>query len=467
MRNRSITIDAETEEEFINLYENHRSKLSKKNFNFDNTDNEDDEYNNLSANKISRDSSKDFENIFHNNRRKKLSNTIKEEDDDEYSELGANSNSIIEEDDSYYANENFRKKSQDYEKRIDLLCNYLKNSIYNKNNSINHNNLNFNTESIFYRNKNVLHTLSGNAIYDINMMELLENIINDDENINNNINNNCNINGGGNENNLKDFIIQNIETDCILKIMVILNNFNICNNLLENFFDKKIINDNNLKNENSNLEIHKKIIRLFNKNINLEFFYTNENFHNNLTSTIYYKISNSFFFIIDATKQNSLEFLETQLKKIEKFSFNKEIIIIGFNLLFKENCTIDNLNLKEFAIEHNIIYIPMKIDEFKINNPLLKNLFSLILIKNIDTKKFSSRKSLHEKSIKGFKNNISNIIKNNDNKYEFNKLKVNNNLGYKKQYRIKHINAFDYIDIDDNKLGFKNRKNHRKLSIDL
>ena len=247
MRNRSITIDAETEEEFINLYENHRSRLSKKNFNFDNTDNEDDEYNNLSANKMSRDSSKDFENIFHNNRRKKLSNTIKEEDDDEYSELGANSNSIIEEDDSYYANENFRKKSQDYEKRIDLLCNYLKNSIYNKNNNINHNNLNFNTESIFYRNKNVLHTLSGNAIYDINMMELLENIINDDENINNNINNNCNINGGGNENNLKDFIIQNIETDCILKIMVILNNFNICNNLLENFFDKKIINDNNLK----------------------------------------------------------------------------------------------------------------------------------------------------------------------------------------------------------------------------
>jgi hypothetical protein len=183
MRNRSITIDAETEEEFINLYENHRSRLSKKNFNFDNIDNEDDEYNNLSANKMSRDSSKDFENIFHNNRRKKLSNTIKEEDDDEYSELGANSNSIIEEDDSYYANENFRKKSQDYEKRIDLLCNYLKNSIYNKNNYTNHNNLNFNTESIFYRNKNVLHTLSGNAIYDINMMELLENIINDDENI--------------------------------------------------------------------------------------------------------------------------------------------------------------------------------------------------------------------------------------------------------------------------------------------
>ena len=467
MRNRSITIDAETEEEFINLYENHRSRLSKKNFNTDIDENEDDEYNNLSANKISRDSSKDFENIFHNNRRKKLSNTIKEEDDDEYSELGANSNSIIEEDDSYYINENFRKKSQDYEKRIDLLCNYLKNSIYNKNNYIDHNNLNFNTESIFYRNKNVLHTLSGNAIYDINMMELLENIINDDENINNNINNNCNINGGGNENNLKDFIIQNIETDCILKIMVILNNFNICNNLLENFFDKKIINDNNLKNENSNLEIHKKIIRLFNKNINLEFFYTNENFHNNLTSTIYYKLSNSFFFIIDATKQNSLEFLETLLKKIEKNSFNKEIIIIGLNLLFKENCTIDNLNLKEFAIEHNIIYIPMKIDEFKINNPLLKNLFSLILIKNIDTKKFSSRKSLHEKSIKGFKNNISNIIKNNDNKYEFNKLKVNNNLGYKKQYRIKHINAFDFIDIDDNKLGFKNKKIHRKLSIDL
>ncbi len=30
MRNRSITIDAETEEEFINLYENHRSRLSKK-----------------------------------------------------------------------------------------------------------------------------------------------------------------------------------------------------------------------------------------------------------------------------------------------------------------------------------------------------------------------------------------------------------------------------------------------------
>ena len=40
-------------------------------------------------------------------------------------------------------------------------------------------------------------------------------------------------------------------------------------------------------------------------------------------------------------------------------------------------------------------------------------------------------------------------------------MNIHNSLGYKKQYRIKHINAFDVIDEND-KLKYK-----RKLSIDL
>ena len=57
--------------------------------------------------------------------------------------------------------------------------------------------------------------MSGNAIYDLNIRELIDNILaeNDNEYIKS---------SEGNNNSLRDYIFQNIESDSTLKIMIMI-----------------------------------------------------------------------------------------------------------------------------------------------------------------------------------------------------------------------------------------------------
>lgn len=86
-----------------------------------------------------------------------------------------------------------------------------------------------NNEIIFNKNKNVIKALSGNAIYDLNIRELVDNILaeNDNEYTKSN---------EGNNNSLRDYIFQNIESDCNLKIMFMSNNKSTKNSFVNKFF---------------------------------------------------------------------------------------------------------------------------------------------------------------------------------------------------------------------------------------
>jgi hypothetical protein len=236
---------------------------------------------------------------------------------------------------------------------------------------------------------------------------------------------------------------------------------------MNQFFNQKSnFNNSNNKDNLQLFQIRKKVIRMFNKNINIEFFDTCESFLNAPTSFIYYKLSTAFFFFIEATAHNIFNFLDNAFSKIEKYIENKTLVLIGLNMLFKEDCSIDGENLREYANDKGMIFISLKINNFDITNPLIQNLFSLILIKGIDIRKnnSSNRKNSHDTNIKGYKNNLTKKINNSANKqykYDISKMNIQNSLGYKKQYRIKHINAFDTLNEND-KLKYK-----RKLSIDL
>ena len=97
-------------------------------------------------------------------------------------------------------------------------------------------------------------------------------------------------------------------------------------------------------------------------------------------------------------------------------------------------------------------------------NNIINNLLNLILIKRIDNKINidSTRKDSKEKKLSNIKNNLKDKINCESNKkdiYDITKMNVDSALGYKKKYRIKHINAFDIEDEFDN-------KNIRKLSAD-
>ena len=387
-----------------------------------------------------------------------------DEDEDAFGQIYED-DEILKGEESLIKNQNQNSE----EKGLEMLCYYLKNSVKEMSKGKS-------GESIFFnnKNKNVVNALSGNAIYDLNIRDLVDNILteNDNEYIKSN---------EGNNNSLKDFIFQNIESDNNLKIMIMSNNESTKNSFIETFFGikkNKSLKDNENDNENRindeddeededmPFEMRKKFIKLFNKNITLHIFDTSDEFHKNPFSSQYYKQVSAFFIFIEASKNNSKAYLDFITEKLNKYILNKTCVIFGINMLFKEDCTIEGNNLREYASEKNLMYIPIKINDFNLKNDLISNLFKLILIKGIDNKtsRDSIRKGSRDKNLGGIQNKLTDKIKDSSqkkDKYDISKMNIENTLGYRKKYRIKHINAFDIEDDD------YSSKNKRKLSADI
>ena len=432
-RMRSYTIDAENEEEFIKEYEKTKSRLSQMTF----------------KNKEIKESiPEDEEDELNFQKKPKLSFHLSENDEDNDSDLGEINND--DDEDLLGADcENDIKQEHSEEKGIGILVNFLKTSVMGE-----LKNMNLTADTlIFNKNKNIM-SMSGNAIYDLNIRELVDNILteNDNEYIKST---------EGNNNSLKDYILQNIESDSTLKIMAMSNNKSTKNLFMNKFFDSK-------NNDDSPFEIRKKQIKLFNKNIALQIFDTSDAFHqgSDVLSSIYYKAAAAYFVFIEATNHNVKNYLEYIFEKINKYIGNKTVVIFGVNMLFEEDCTIDGFNLREFSNEKDILFVPININNFDIRNKIINNLLNLILIKGIDHKinsSISSRKGSRDKKFSGFKNKLTNNLNKElnmrKNIYDITKMNIPSSLGYKKRYRIKHINAFD---IDD-----YNTSRKRKLSIDF
>ena len=447
-RQRYLTIDAKNAEEYLKEYEKSKSHLSEKLFKkkeITETIKEEEEDNLGTQRQLS--------SSFH-------INNFENEDDD--SDLGAFNNEDDEEliRNEYEKGDENIKKAGIEETGIDILVNFLKTSISDE---LKNTNLNGST-IIFNKNKNIM-SMSGNAIYDLNIRELVDNILaeNDNEYIKPT---------EGNNNSLRDYIFQNIESDSILKIMVMSNNKSTKYSFMNKFFENKKENDMNEINMNEDyldepFEIRKKQIKLFNKNISLKIFETSDEFHkcSSVIPSIYYKTVSAFFIFIESSNHNIKNYLEFIFEKIDKYIINRTVVIFGVNMLYKKDCTIEGLNLREYANEKDILFIPINLNNFELKNKIINNLLNLILIKRIDNKKNenSKRKSSKDKNLKGYKYNLTNKINNelnNKNIYDISKMNIPSTLGYKKKYRIKHINAFD-IDDDYDKI----RK--RKLSVDI
>ena len=454
-RNRFYTIDAENEEEFIKEFENmKKSRLSTLAFE---DKEEDQKIQELEEEEIS--SPRKTKKIF------SFKEVNDNDDDGEYSGLGFAPLKDLDDDDDEdnlgvdyedddilkESEESIIKKDNNEEKGLELLCYYLKNSVTEQSKG----KISKNSETIFYNNKKCVRALSGNAIYDLNIRDLVDNILaeNDNEYTKSN---------EGNNNSLRDYIFQNIQSDSYLKIMIMSNNKSTKNSFINKFFDIK----NNSQDEKLDepFEIRKKQIKLFNKNISLQIFDTSDKFHQNSISTIYYKTVSAFFIFIEASNHKVRKYLDSMEEKLSNYIVNKTCVIFGVNMLFKEDCTIDGDNLREYALEKNMMFIPIKINDFDLKNNLIINLLNLILIKGIDNKmnKNNLRKESNEKKLRKFKNKLTNRIHDSSKKtiYDISKMNIPSSLGYKKKYRIKHIDAFDMEDYDYKKMK-------RKLNTDI
>ena len=443
-RMRSMTIDAENEEDFIRQYDKAKNNSSKQ----------------ILYKKENKENiNKDEDDELTDNKKPKESFNVKEIDEDEYSDLGAINNDDEEELlGNEYENDDVLKYGEDYiikkenndEKGIEVLVAYLKSTIMGelKNIALKGNTL------IFNKNSNIM-SMSGNAIYDLNFREIIENILseNDNEYIKSNDSNN---------NTLRDYIFQNIESDSTLKIMVMSNNKTTKYSFMNKFFCTK----EDEENIDEAFIIRKKQIKLFNKIINLKIFDTSDEFHIKSTTipAIYYEIVSAFFIFVEFTNHNIRKYLDFIFEKINNYTINKTVVIFGINMLFKNDCTIDGDNLREYANEKDIIFIPMSINNFNMKNSIINNLLNLILIKLMDHKINinSIRKDSKDRKLSNIKDNLKDRINcesSKNNIYDITKMNVHSSLGYKKRYRIKHINAFDLDDEYD-------KKNKRKLSAD-
>ena len=117
-------------------------------------------------------------------------------------------------------------------------------------------------------------------------------------------------------------------------------------------------------------------------------------------------------------------------------------------MLFKQDCSIDRFNLREFASNKNCLYIPIKINDFTMKNHIILNILNLILIKKIDNKKKSIRKySKDESNIGNIKKDLTNKINNLSSKnnyiYDITKMDIPDSIGYKNEYRTYLLNVFD------------------------
>ena len=435
-RMRYYSIDAKNKEEFLKECEITKSRLSKKIF---------------EKNEIKESIPEDEEDNLGFQKKPKLSFHFNDSEED--SDLGAINNDDDEELlGIQYENEEINnRKERNEEKGIDILVNFLKSSVVSESKNMD---LNGNT-IIFNKNKNIM-SMSGNAIYDLNIRELIDNILaeNDNEYIKSN---------EGNNNSLKDYIFQNIESDSTLKIMVMSNNKSTKNSFMNKFFE---LDEDSI---DEPLEIRKKQIKLFNKNISLKIFDTLDEFHKSskFITSIYYKEVSAFFIFIESSNHNVKIYLDNIFEKISKYVINRTIVIFGVNMLYKKDCTIDGYNLRDFTNEKDILFIPINLNNFDLKNKIINNLLNLILIKRIDNKintNNSNRKNSRDKKLGGFKNKLTNKINdeinNKKNVYDICKMNIPSSLGYKKKYRIKHINAFDIDDDND-------RISKRKLSVDI
>ena len=475
-RTRYYTIDAETEEEFIKEYENmKKSRLSELNFKQKQKEYiPENQYNEQDEDCPSPKKSKNVLNLGNS------------DSDEDYLGLGAKSGldededclgQIYEDDEILKGDESLIKNvnQNNEEKGLEMLCYYLKNSVKEMSDGKG-------GECIFInnKNKNVVNALSGNAIYDLNIRDLVDNILTENDNEYTKTNE-------GNNNSLKDYIFQNIESDSNLKIMIMSNNESTKNSFIETFFgikknksNQKTFESNEIVNETDDNDdndfdnpfvIRKKQIKLFNKNITLQIFDTSDEYHKSPLAYMYYKPASAFFIFIEGSKNNSKKYLDFILEKLNKYIINKTCVIFGINMLFKEDCTIEGTNLREYASEKNIMYVPIKLNNFNMKNDLIVNLFKLILIKGIDNK--TSRESLRKGSkerknapFQNIQNKLTGKIKDSSQKkekYDLTKMNIESSLGYKKKYRIKHINAFDLEDSND----LFSTENKRKLSADI
>lgn len=193
-----------------------------------------------------------------------------------------------------------------------------------------------------------------------------------------------------------ELFVQNLECEEeVLKVMMIGSTHIGKTLLINNFLDTR----RNKYEPSSGLEIKKKIVNILNKNVRIEFYDTDANFHLKDTSRIYYKLCDAFLYVVDWSKKESLDYITHIHQNILNNSTSNSFFLVNLNNQgnskdkdLSKKCLIQE-ELKNFAEDLNVIHVPLvDVSNFHIKFCNIFNVFSYILVKKIKKKNKSKCK---------------------------------------------------------------------------
>jgi hypothetical protein len=241
-----------------------------------------------------------------------------------------------------------------------------------------------------------------------------------------------------------ELFAQNLECEEeVLKIMMIGSTQIGKTLLINNFLEMR----RNIYEPSSGLEIKKKIEKILNKNVRIEFYDTDANFHLKDTSKIYYKLCDAFFYVVDWSKKESLDYISQMHDNILNNSVSNSFFLINLNTqLTQNNC---DEELKIFAENLNVIYVPLEdVCHFHIKHANIFNVFSYVLVKKMKKK----NKSKFQKHSNDF----------NENSQSDKMSCLEPSMGFNQSYKLE-----SYTNMSNNQISINVKRKFRHSTSDL
>ncbi len=244
------------------------------------------------------------------------------------------------------------------------------------------------------KSRKPLRSMSQNSIYEINIKKALDVIMKTQEDEEEERMNNLYINKkkssrfstySSSSNSIsKEIFIQNVESEEVMKIMLVgstlIGKTKLINNFLECRKNKYI--------PSNGLEIKKKNEKLLNKSVRIEFFDTDANFHLRDTSQIYYKICDAFIYVVDCSKSESFNYIRNIHRKIFDNSYSKSFVLVTTHQSNENLQDQDVYKLIEgLCEEYSIKLLNLSnVDDFTFHNNSVHHIFSSMFIKKMNSR---------------------------------------------------------------------------------
>jgi len=253
-------------------------------------------------------------------------------------------------------------------------------------------------DGLFLRTGNMSRSLTYNSLTDLDVNEALDCLFssqNEEMRFNylSEVNNSA-MSTEASKNNLSTLLSQNMEMkDEVLKIMMIGSNMIGKTALLSSFTDSSFDLNKYVYFPTLGMEIKKIFLKLNEKNVKIEFYDTDMNIHQKDITQTFYKICNAYFYIVDANRMDTFEYIRaTHMKVLNSHTRNASFYL--FVVRAEAKASKDVELIKDYCLNAKITFCRTNPDEFTQKNVTLLNYLNNVLIRKVSCKDKKSAKKI-------------------------------------------------------------------------